>query len=90
MKTLVFFKHSNDNRPVVESNSTELTYRTDMFLMDKWQQTFDIVCGQDKVLDETFYGVTIYGEQFHAETIDALFEELREYHNINVVCPFNY
>ena len=90
MKNLVLFHHVNDNRPVVVSDSSELTYRTNMFLMDKWRQTFDVLCGHDKVLDETFYGVTIYGEQFHAESFEQLVSDLKQYHNINVICPFKY
>lgn len=90
MKILVLFQHSTDNRPVVIANSTETTYRTKFFLMDKWQQTFDILCGHDKVLNETFYVVEIYGSQYHAETLDQLFDEMREYYDIDVITPFAY
>lgn len=90
MKTLVLFNHSNDNRPVVIASSTETAYRTKFFLMDKWQQTFDILCGHDKVLNETFYAVKIYGSQYHAETLEQLFKEMKEYHDIDILTPFVY
>lgn len=90
MKTLVLFNRANDNRPVVIANSTETTYRTKYYLVDKWMQEFDILCGHDKVLDETFYAVEMYGSQYHAESLDELFNEMREYHHINVVTPFDY
>ena len=90
MKTFVLFQHSVDNKPVVESNSTETVFRTNKYIKDKWAQDYDINCVHDKVLDETFYVVTINGEQFHAPSIEELFSEMREYHDINVVMPFNY
>lgn len=61
-----------------------------MFLVDKWRQQFDILCGHDKVLDETFYAVTIYDNSYHAPSLEDLIQELREYHDINVIQPFEY
>lgn len=90
MKTLVLFQHATDNRPVVIANSTETTYRTKYYVMDKWGQTVDVLCSHDKTLDETFYVVEIYGEQYHAESMETLFAEMKEYHNINVIAPFDY
>lgn len=90
MKTFILFNHANDSRPVVVANSTETTFRTKFFLMDKYEQKFDILCGHDKVLDETFYAVSIYGSSYHAETLEDLFNELKEYHEINVLSPFEY
>lgn len=90
MKTFVLFQHSVDNKPIVESSSLEVTYRSNMYLMDKWAQEYDILYGYDKVLNEEFYVVNINGEQFHAESLDQLFHDMREYHNINIVAPFLY
>lgn len=90
MKTLVLFNRSTDNRPVVIANSTETAYRTKYYLVDKWKQEFDILCSHDKILDETFYVVEVNGSQYHAESMEDLFNEMREYHHINVVAPFDY
>lgn len=90
MKTLVLFNRPTDHRPVVIANSTETTVRTKYYLMDKWRQKYDILCGHDKVLDETFYAVEVNGSQYHAESMEDLFNEMREYHHINVVDPFDY
>ena len=89
MKTLVLFKQATDPRPVIVSSFTELTYQTNMLLMDKWQQQFPILCGKDKVLDETFYAVQVYGINYHAPTLEALYEELA-YDQLAVVTPFQY
>lgn len=90
MKTLVLFCRPEDHRPVVIANSTETTYRTKYYLMDMWKQEYDILCGHDKVLDETFYVVNMNGSQYHAESMETLFDEMRKYNDINVINPFNH
>ena len=90
MKTFVLFQHSVDNKPIVESSSLEVIYRSNKYLMDKWAQEYDILYVYDKVLNENFYVVNLNGEQFHAESLEQLFHDMREYHNINIICPFEY
>lgn len=90
MKTLVLFQHAIDNRPVVIADSIETAYRTKYYLMDKYRQTYDILYVHDKVLDETSYYVNIYGNQYHGESLEALSAELKDYHGIDIVAPFDY
>lgn len=90
MKTLVLFEHSTDNRPIVVANSGETTYRTKYYLVDKWCQKFDILCCHDRILDETYYAVSMYGIGSYGETLEDMFERLRDSHFINVITPFDY
>ena len=90
MKTLVLFQHSTDNRPIITANSYEIICRTKYYLVDKWGQKFNIDYHYDKVLEETSYGVEIYGIFENGETLEDLFERLRDGHFINVITPFDY
>lgn len=90
MKTLVLMQHAVDNRPVLSNDSTEITYKTRFYLMDKWGQTFDVIHGHDKVLDEDFDAIEVYGENYHAEDLESLWADMRERGDIAVVTPFEY
>ena len=90
MKTLVLMQYATDNRHVLANDSAEITYKTRYFLMDKWGERFDVIHGHDKVLDEDFDAVKVYGETYYADSLESLWAELRERGAITVATPFEY
>lgn len=90
MKTLVLFEHSTDDRPIITANAYEIISRTKYYLVDRWCQKFNIDYHYDRESKETSYGVEMYGIFEDGETLEDLFERLRDGHFINVITPFDY